>query len=442
DTATDPAPLMMLETTIQLKDKSEWRPGMTLEKLIDELDRAVKFPGVANTWTMPIRARIDMQSTGVKSTIGVKIAGPDTATLERLASQVEAVVRKVPGAGSVAAERFAAGKYLDIRIDRAAAGRYGLTSGDVQDVIVSAIGGENVTTTVEGRERYSLNVRYPRELRDSPEALARVLVPLARGGFVPLGQVATIGISQGPVSIRSENARLNAWVYVDPAGRDIGSFLNEAREAVATQVTLPAGYSVAWSGQYEHMQRVTARLGLVIPLTLALIFLLLYLNFRDIPRALMVMLSLPFALAGGVWLLYALGYAWSVAVVVGFIALAGVAAETGIVMLVYLDLAYHEERRRLGHAPDASALRRAVIAGAVERLRPKLMTVIAIMAGLLPIMWSTGTGSEVMRRIAAPMIGGMVSSTVLTLLVIPVIYSLYMEMRSRRTVAPAQVVNG
>ena len=431
DTATDPAPLMMLETTIKLKDKSEWRAGMTLNKLIAELDRAVKFPGVANTWTMPIRARIDMQSTGVKSTLGIKVAGADLASLERIAGRIETVLRKVPGAAGVSAERFATGKYLDIVVDRVAAGRYGLTAGDVQDVIVSAIGGESVTTTVEGRERYTVNVRYPRELRDTPEMLGRVLVPLSGGGFVPLGQVAKIEITQGPVSIRSENARLNAWVYADVAGRDIGSFLQDARAAVAKELTLPAGYSLTWSGQYEHMERVAAQMWLVIPLTLALIFLLLYFNFRDLTRTLIVMLSLPFALIGGVWLLYVLGYQWSVAVAVGFIALAGVAAETGIVMLVYLDMAYRDERRRAGGALDAQGIHRAIIEGAVERLRPKLMTVIAVMAGLLPIMWSNGTGAEVMRRIAAPMIGGMISSTVLTLLVIPAIYALLLDAQAK-----------
>ena len=432
DSATDPAPLMMLETTIQLKDPDQWRPGMTREKLIAEMDRAVRLPGVANTWTMPIRGRIDMLTTGIKSELGVKIAGPDLATREGIARQIEAVVKTVPGAANVYAERAGTGRYLDLTIDRAAAGRYGLTVGDVQDVIVSAIGGENVTTTVEGLERYPVNVRYARELRDTPEALARVLVPLARGGFVPLGQVADIKITQGPVSIRSENARPNTWVYIDVAGDDIGSFLNEARAAVAAQVALPAGYSVAWSGQYEHMQRVANRMRLVVPLTLATIFFLLYLNFRDLARPLIVMLSLPFALVGGVWLVYLLDYQMSVAVAVGFIALAGVAAETGVVMLMYLDMAYRESRDKLGPRLDIPALHRAIMQGAAERLRPKLMTVTAIMAGLLPIMWGAGAGADVMRRIAAPMVGGMLSSTLLTLLVIPVIYAIYGEYRLAR----------
>ena len=436
ETATDPAPLMMLETTIQLHGRSKWREGVTLESLIAEMNRAVQFPGVANTWTMPIKTRIDMLSTGIKSVLGVKVSGADTGALERIARDVERVVKKVPGAANVFAERTGTGKYLDFHIDRAAAGRYGLTVGDVQDVIVAAIGGENVTTTVEGRERYPVNVRYARELRDTPEALTRVLVPLPNGGAVPLGQVARMQIGEGPSSIRSENARLNAWVYVDVHGRDVGSVLADAQAAIAREVKLPPGYSIAWSGQYEYMQRVAKRMQIVIPLTLGLIFLLLYLNFRDVTRSAMVMLSLPFALVGGVWILFLLGYQLSVAVAVGFIALAGVAAETGVVMLVYLDLAVADERAR-GGTITAERLYRAVIAGAVERLRPKLMTVFAIMAGLLPIMWGSGTGSEVMRRIAAPMIGGMVSSTALTLLVIPAIYWLYLQRQLRASVSTA-----
>ena len=432
DTATDPAPLMMLETTIQLKDRSEWRPGMTLDKLIAEMNRAVQFPGVSNTWTMPIKTRIDMLSTGIKSVLGVKISGPDLVTLERIAKQVEAVVRKVSGASNVFAERVSTGRYLDFAVDRVAASRYGLTVGDVQDVILSAVGGETITNTVEGLERYPVNVRYARELRDSPESLARVLVPLPGGGSVPLGQVSHMRITEGAASIRSENARPNAWVYVDVQDRDVGSVLKDAQRAVAEQVQMPTGYSIAWSGQYEYMQRVAKRMQLVIPLTLAIIFILLYINFRDAGRALLVMLSLPFALVGGVWLLWILDYQLSVAVAVGFVALAGVAAETGVIMLIYLDLAYREQRERLGAGFDRKALHVAVMQGAVERLRPKLMTVIAIMAGLLPIMWGSGAGSEVMRRIAAPMIGGMISSTLLTLVVIPVLYAAYIERQLRR----------
>ena len=439
DSATDPAPLMMIETIIQLKDQKEWPVGMTLDKLIADMNSAVHFPGVVNAWTMPIKTRIDMLSTGIKTPIGIKISGPDIPTLERIGKEIEAVVRTVPGATNVFAERVSTGKYLDLDIDRLAAGRYGLTVGDVQDVISSAIGGENVTTTVEGLERYPVNVRYAPALRDDPQAIAHVLVPIPSGGTVPLGQVAHIAITQGPSSIRSENARLNAWVYVDINGRDIGSVLADAQRAVQDKLKLPAGYSITWSGQYEYMQRVAARMKVVVPLTLVLIFLLLYFNFKDVTRALIVMLSLPFALVGGVWLLYLLHYELSVAVAVGFIALAGVAAETGVVMLIYLDIAYDEARllqAQTGKAMDSRALRTAVISGAVERLRPKLMTVTAIMAGLLPIMWGNGTGSEVMRRIAAPMVGGMISSTILTLVVIPVIYTFYRERRLSRTGPP------
>ena len=427
DTATDPAPMMMLETTIQLKDPSEWRPGMTREKLIDELNRAVRMPGVTNSWLMPIKARIEMLNTGIRTPLGVKVAGPDVRMLESIGRQVEQVVKQVSGSHNVVAERVASGRYLDIEIDRVAAGRYGLMVDDIQEVIASAIGGENVTTTIEGLERYPVNVRYARALRDSPEAVARVLVPLRQGGTVPLGQVAQIRLSEGPVTLRSENTRLNTWVYIDVAGRDLGSFLKEARRAVSEQVKLPPGYSLAWSGEYEHLARVAKRMWVVIPLTLLVIFLLLYLNFKEFTRPLIVMLSLPFALIGGLWLVYVLGYSWSVAVAVGFIAAAGVAAETGVVMLLYLDLAYDELRAQRGAAFGVKDLYSAVRLGAVERLRPKLMTVTAIIAGLLPLMWGSGAGSEVMRRIAAPMVGGMLTSTLLTLLVIPVIYALYRE---------------
>lgn len=435
DTATDPAPMMMLETTIQLKDPSEWRPGMTREKLIDELNRAVRMPGVTNSWLMPIKARIEMLNTGIRTPLGVKVAGPDVRTLESIGRQVEQVVKQVSGSHNVVAERVASGRYLDIEIDRVAAGRYGLMIDDIQEVIASAIGGENVTTTIEGLERYPVNVRYARDLRDSPEAVGRVLVPLRQGGTVPLGQVAQIRLSEGPVTLRSENTRLNTWVYIDVAGRDLGSFLKEARRAVSEQVKLPPGYSLAWSGEYEHLARVAKRMWVVIPLTLLIIFLLLYLNFKEFTRPLLVMLSLPFALIGGLWLVYVLGYSWSVAVAVGFIAAAGVAAETGVVMLLYLDLAYDELRAQRGAAFGVKDLYSAVRQGAVERLRPKLMTVTAIIAGLLPIMWGSGTGSEVMRRIAAPMVGGMLTSTLLTLLVIPVIYALYRERFLARTKA-------
>lgn len=430
DTSTDPAPVMMVETTIQLKDRSQWPPGMTTDKLIDKMNRALHFPGLANTWTMPIKNRLDMLSTGIKSALGIKIAGDNIDTLRRLADRAEAIVKKVPGATNVFAERTTDAKYLDFTVNRAAAARYGLNVGDVEDVIASAIGGENVTTTLEGRERYPVNVRYERAYRETPEAVERVLVPRPGGGFVPLGEVATMRVTEGPSSIRSENARLNAYVYVDVKGRDIGSFLDDARAALDRQLTLPAGYSLKWSGQYEYMHRAAQRMKLVVPLTAALIFLLLYFNFGDVARPLMVMLSLPFALVGGVWLLWALGYHLSVAVAVGFIALTGVAAETGVVMLLYLDLAW--AARRAGNA-DSAVIHEAVMAGAVERLRPVAMTVTAIIAGLLPIMWGGGTGSEVMQRIAAPMVGGMISATLLTLIVLPVVYALYLEWRERKS---------
>ncbi len=427
DTATDPAPMMMLETTIQLKDPGEWRPGMTRAKLIEELDRAVRIPGVTNSWLMPIKARIEMLSTGIRTPLGVKISGPDVRMLETIGRRVEQVVKGVPGSRHVVAERAASARYLDIDIDRVAAGRHGLAVDDIQEVIASAVGGENVTTVIEGLERYPVNVRYPRELRDSPEAVARVLVPLRQGGVVPLGQVARVRLSEGPAILRSENARLNAWVYIDVSGRDLGSFLKDARRAVAEQVKLPPGYSLDWSGEYEHLARAARRLAVVVPLVLLAVYLLLYLNFREFVRPLIVMLTLPFALIGALWLVYVLGYAWSVAVAVGFIATAGVAAETGVVMLLYLDMACAEHRARRGAAFGVADIHKAVLQGAVERLRPKLMTVTAIIAGLLPIIWGSGAGSEVMRRIAAPMIGGMLTSALLTLLVIPVIYALYSE---------------
>jgi len=432
-TATDPAPLEMFETVINLKPQEEWRPGMTIDKLIAEMDKALQFPGVANSWTMPIKARIDMLSTGIRTPIGIKVFGKNLDEMEHLAKEIEAVVRKVPGTSSAFAERITGGFYLNIEPDRIALARYGLTVGEVQDVIATALGGENVTTTVEGLERFGVNVRYPRELRGTPEQIAReVLVPTpmtSEGGgtMIPLGQLAKIFISKGAPSIRTENALLSAYIYVDIRDRDIGSYVAEARKAVAQQVKFPPGYYATWSGQFEYMERAAAKMKIVIPITLLLIFLLLYLNFRRITETLIVMLSVPFALVGGVWLMWLLGYNLSVAVAVGFIALAGVAAETGVVMLIYLDRAWQDIRARCvaeGRALTGDDLHAAIMQGAVERVRPKMMTVVAIMAGLLPIMWGTGTGSEVMSRIAAPMIGGMISSTVLTLVVIPVLYAL------------------
>ncbi len=427
ETATDPAPLSMIETTIVLKPESEWRHGMTPQKLIRELNDAIKFPGLTNAWTMPIKTRIDMLSTGIKTPVGIKVVGDDLETLQMLGEKIEAVVRGLRGTLSAFAERAAGGNYLDFEIDRQAAARYGLTVGDVQDVIMSALGGQNITHTVEGLARYPVNLRYGRALRDNLPALQRVLVPTPMGAQIPLAQVADLRIRKGPPSIKSENARLNAWVYVDIEGVDVGTYVARAQRAVLEQVPMPPGYTVIWSGQYEYMLRAEKKLKIVVPVTLVIIFFLLYLNFRNVSESLIVMLSLPFALVGGIWLMYILNYDMSIAVGVGFIALAGLAAETGVVMLIYLDQACERIKREKGETGMLADLHRAVISGAVERVRPKLMTVCSTMMGLLPIMWSTGTGSEAMKRIAAPMVGGMVSSTILTLLVIPAIYALWKE---------------
>ena len=432
-TATDPAPMEMFETVINLKPESEWRAGMTTDKLIAELDKALQFPGVANSWTMPIKARIDMLSTGIRTPIGIKVFGTDLVEMERLARQIETVVKAVPGTSSAFAERITGGYYLDIIPDRNALARYGLSVGEVMDVVSAALGGEMVTTTVEGRERFGVTVRYPRDLRSDPQAIARdVLVPVpaemgAPATMVPLGQLAEVKITTGAPAIRTENALLSAYIYVDIRDRDIGSYVAEARQAVNDKVKFTPGTYVTWSGQFEYMERATQKLKVVVPITLLIIFLLLYLNFRRITETLIVMLSVPFALVGGVWLMWLLGYNLSVAAAIGFIALAGVAAETGVVMLIYLDQAWQEVQvkcRDEGRPAKAADLYAAVMEGAVERVRPKMMTVTAIMAGLLPILWGTGTGSEVMSRIAAPMVGGMISSTVLTLAVIPAIYAL------------------
>jgi Cu(I)/Ag(I) efflux system membrane protein CusA/SilA len=432
-TATDPAPLEMFETVVNLKPESEWRPGMTTDKLIAEMDRAMQFPGVANSWTMPIRARIDMLATGIRTPIGIKVFGKDLEEMERLAREIETVVKAVPGTTSAYAERITGGYYLDIEPDRAALARYGLAVGDLQDVVQTALGGEMVTTTVEGRERFGVIVRYPRELRSDPQAIAsQVLVPTMpemgqAPAMVPLGEVANVRITKGAPAIRTENALLSAYIYVDIRDRDIGGYVDEARRAVADKVKFPPGYYISWSGQFEYLERAVERMKIVLPLTLLTIVVLLYLNFGRMTPTLIVLLSVPFSLVGGVWLIWWLGYNLSVAVAVGFIALAGVAAETGVVMIIYLDHAWERlraQRAAEGRPPTAADLYAAVMEGAVERVRPKMMTVVAIMAGLLPIMWSTGTGSEVMRRIAAPMVGGMVSSTILTLVVIPAIYAL------------------
>ncbi|MEW5864029.1 MAG: efflux RND transporter permease subunit [Pseudomonadota bacterium] len=457
NTATDPAPLEMFETVINLKPQSEWRPGMTMDKLIAELDAALQFPGVANAWTMPIKARIDMLSTGIRTPIGIKVYGKNLAEIERVAKEVEAVVRTVPGTTSAYAERLTGGYYIEIEPDRLALARYGLAVGDLQDVIATALGGEMVTTTVEGLERYGVVVRYPRDLRSDPEAIAtQVLVPVMQAGegampgaarpagaaatsmdgarpirtvsgtMLPLGQLAKVKLVKGPPNIRTENALLAAYIYVDIRGRDIGSYVADAQKAVRDNVKFPPGYFVAWSGQFEYMERAKEKLKVVIPLTILIIFVLLYFNFKRVTETLIVMLSVPFALVGGIWLMYLLDYNLSVAVAVGFIALLGVAAEIGVVILIYIDhalAAAADKRRAAGEDLTAADLREAIVQGALMRVRPIMMTVAAIIGGLLPIMWGSGTGSEVMRRIAAPMVGGMVSVTILALFVIPAIYA-------------------
>ena len=443
NSATDPAPMEMFETVINLKPESEWRPGMTVDKLIAEMDRAVQMPGISNAWTMPIKARTDMLSTGIRTPIGIKVFGKDLAEMERLAKQIETVVKSVPGTTSAYAERITGGYFLDIEPDRMALARYGLAIGDVQEVVMTALGGELVTTTVEGRERFGVIVRYPRELRNDPQAIAtQVLVPVMNGAMVPLGQVARVTLTQGAPGIRTENALLSAYIFVDIRDRDIGGYVADAQQAVREHVKFPPGYYIAWSGQFEYLERAKERMKVVVPVTVLLIFVLLYLNFRRLTETLIVMLSVPFSLVGGIWLMYLLGYNMSVAVVVGFIALAGVAAETGVVMLIYLDqactamMAKHHAARQQCTVAD---LYEAVMQGAAMRVRPLMMTVFAIIAGLLPIMWGTGTGSEVMRRIAAPMVGGMISATILTLVVIPAIYALVKEFEIRRSETKASL---
>ena len=425
ETATDPAPLSMIETVIMLKPESEWREGMTMEKLVSELDKAIQFPGLTNAWTMPIKTRVDMLSTGIKTPVGIKLMGEDLGVLSDLGEKVEAVLRNVPGTLSVYSERVTGGNFLDFRIKRLEAARYGLTVGDIQDIIMTAVGGMNITQTVEGLERYPVNLRYGSELRDTPEKLRRILVPTPLGAQVPITQLADIRIVKGPPAIKSENARNNAWVYVDIRDIDVGTYVKMAQQVIRDKIKLPPGYSLVWSGQYEYMVRAQKRLMIVVPLTLLIIFLLLYFNFKNIGDSLIVMMSVPFSLTGGLWLMYFLGYNMSVAVGVGFIALAGVAAETGVVMLIYLDLSYQDFKARYGENFNRKHLYESIEEGAALRVRPKMMTVVAIMAGLMPIMWGHGTGSQVMKRIAAPMVGGMVSATILTLIVVPAIYGLW-----------------
>ena len=421
ETATDPAGLDMIETTIMLKPENEWRPGMTVQKLIDEMDRAIQFPGVTNAWTMPIKTRTDMLSTGIKTPVGIKISGPDLTVLEQIGREVESVVRKVPGTLSAFAERAVGGNYLDFDIHRSEAARYGLTVGDVQNVIETAIGGMSITNTVEGLERYSVNLRYSRELRDNIDALERVLIPTPTGNQIPIGQLATITTRKGPMVIRTEDTRPNEWVYVDIKDIDVGTYVQNAMRTVTAKVTLPAGYTIIWSGQYEYMQRAQQRLMYVIPMTLFIIFIIIYLNTRSVAKVAIVFLAVPFSLVGAFWFLYFLGYNLSMAVWVGIIALAGLDAETGVVMLLYLDHAYDDWKKK-GMMRGVKDLKEAIHHGAVQRVRPKIMTASVIIAGLVPIMWSHGTGADVMKRIAAPMVGGVVTSVMLELAVYPVIY--------------------
>jgi len=435
DSATDPAPLEMFETTIQFKPREQWRAGMTPDKLVEQLDRVVKVPGLSNVWVPPIRNRIDMLATGIKSPVGIKVAGADLATIDKLATQIEAAVKSVPGVTSALAERLTGGRYIDVDVDRLAAARYGLSVADVQSVVSTAIGGDNVGEVIQGRERYPVNVRYPREIRDSLERLRQLPFVTEKGATVLLQDVARVSIEDGPPMLRSENARLSGWVYVDVRGRDLRSVVNDMQVAVARQLAMPAGYAVSWSGQFEYLERATERLKLVVPVTLAVIFVLLYLLFRSFADAALVMAAVPFSLVGGFWLIWALGHSMSVATAVGFIALAGVAAEFGVVMLLYLKNAL-ARRLAAGEPDNEETLLAAIREGAVLRVRPKAMTVAVVMAGLLPIMWGTGTGSEVMSRIAAPMVGGMVTAPLLSMLVIPAAWCLFHRWRSARRFQP------
>ncbi|MCB1982654.1 MAG: efflux RND transporter permease subunit, partial [Rhodoferax sp.] len=430
ETATDPAPLEMFETTIQFKPRDQWRPGMTPDQLVEELDRIVRVPGLSNIWVPPIRNRIDMLATGIKSPVGVKVAGPDLATVDRLTGEIERAVKAVPGVSSALAERLTGGRYIDVDIRRDAAARYGLNIADVQEVVAGAVGGMNIGETVEGLQRFPINLRYPREIRDSLASLRALPIVTSRGQRLVLGDVAELRISDGPPMLRSENARQAGFVYVDIRGRDLRGAVLDMQRAVAERVQLPAGYSISWSGQFEFLERATAQLQLVVPFTLLIIFVLLYLTFRRLDEALLLMLTLPFALVGGVWLLWALGHNLSVASAVGFIALAGVAAEFGVIMLLYLKQAW-QWRVEQGKYGDADLLE-AIREGAVLRVRPKAMTVATIVAGLLPLFWGAGTGSEVMQRIAAPMVGGMLSAPLLSMLVIPAAYRLMRRPRPRR----------
>ncbi|HET9396038.1 MAG TPA: efflux RND transporter permease subunit, partial [Nitrospiraceae bacterium] len=431
ETSTDPAPFSMGETTVMLKPEAEWRPGMTWDKLVDEMDKKMRLPGVANAWTMPIKNRIDMLSTGIRTPVGIKIFGPDLGKIEEIGKHLEMVLQTIPGTRSAYAERVTSGYYLDFELKREEIARYGLAIDEIQMLVESVIGGESITTTVEGRERYPVSVRYSRELRDDPERLKRILIPTMNGAQVPLGQLAELRLASGPAMIRDEDGQLSGYVYVDMAGRDIGGYVEEAKKKVAEQVELPAGYTITWSGQYEYMERAKERLIYVVPLTLLVIFLLLYVNFKSVARCAIVLLAVPFSMIGAVWLLYLLDYNLSVAVWVGIIALAGVDAETGVIMLLYLEQSY-EKWRTEGRMRTIRDLHEAIIEGAVKRIRPKVMTIMAILMGLLPIMWSHGAGADVMKRIAAPMIGGVITSFLLELLVYPAIFDVWRGWKIRR----------
>ena len=432
ETATDPAPLSMIETTIQLKPRDEWRDGMTKDKLVEELNSAIQIPGLTNAWTMPIKTRIDMLSTGIKTPVGIKVAGPDLQVLQRIGKEIEEVAKTIPGTRSAFAERSAGGNYVDFEIDRAAAARYGLSINDIQDVIMSAIGGMNITKTVEGLERYPVNLRYQRDFREGIEPLKRVLVPISGGGSIPLSEVADLQIKKGPPAIKSENARPNAWVYIDLKDIDVGTYVKNAQEIIRDRVTLPAGYSLIWSGQYEYMERSSKRLLMVIPVTLVLVILLLYMNTKSFTKTSIILLALPFSMVGAVWYLFFAGFNLSVAVWVGIIALLGISAETGVVMLLYLDIAY-DKFKKSGRMDSLEDLREAIFEGAVKRIRPKMMTVMTTMLGLLPILIGTGIGSDVMKRIAAPMVGGIVTSLVMELTLFPAIFYILKKRELEKT---------
>jgi Cu(I)/Ag(I) efflux system membrane protein CusA/SilA len=434
ETATDPAPLSMLETTIKLKDRKDWRPGYDTEKLIQELDKAVKFPGVANSWGYPIKIRIDMLSTGIRTPVGIKFLGNDLTVLTKLAEDAEALLKTMPETASAYSERPLGGYYLDFVIDRLAAARYGLMVGEIQDVILTALGGMNVTQTVEGLERYPVNIRYFQDYRENLPALERILIPTPSGAQIPMAQVAKINIHQGPDMVKSENARRTAWVFIDIRDIDVGSYIKKAQQLIDSHLKIPKGYTLLWSGQFEYMERARQKLQIIIPVTLALVFLLILLNTGSLTKVLIVMLAVPFSLIGAIWLLYFLNYNISVGVIVGMLALAGLDAETGILMLLYLDIA-HDERRAQGRLNTREDLNAAIVQGALHRLRPKHMTILANLLGLLPVMWATGAGAEVAKRIAAPMIGGVTTSYILELLIYPAIYQLWKwhwEMKSGR----------